>query len=184
MGMHGDLPDSAPDDLEALRAALLAPSVIVGSPPRGESHRGSGRSLSRGGQSQGLECRGLVRAFEAADREDAVASFTGPARNERHGSSSRWNCNWRSLKTSASEDDLTAEQAATRAGITTVSAFTRQRPARKPFPEHLPRERVIVPGPTSCASLWLRRGCPSSAKTVTETLEVHPAAMEGDPARA
>ena len=53
------------------------------------------------------------------------------------------------LETSASEDDLTAEQAVTRAGITTVSAFTRQRPARAA--EHLPRERVIVPGPTNCA---------------------------------
>jgi hypothetical protein len=26
---------------------------------------------------------------------------------------------------------------------------SRKRPARKPFPEHLPRERVIVPGPTT-----------------------------------
>jgi transposase len=26
----------------------------------------------------------------------------------------------------------------------------RRRPSRKPFPEHLPRERVVVPAPTSC----------------------------------
>ena len=44
---------------------------------------------------------------------------------------------------------------------------------RKPFPAHLPRERVAVPGPTSCA-------CCGSAKLskigedVTETLEAIP----------
>jgi transposase len=27
----------------------------------------------------------------------------------------------------------------------------RKRPSRKPLPEHLPRERVIVPGPIACS---------------------------------
>ena len=31
-----------------------------------------------------------------------------------------------------------------------VSAFERRRPARKPFPEHLPRERVVIEAPSSC----------------------------------
>ena len=34
------------------------------------------------------------------------------------------------------------------AKTTTVAAFTRKRPSRQPFPAHLPRERVVVPGPT------------------------------------
>src|SRR5260370_42020863 len=52
------------------------------------------------------------------------------------------------LEASATEDELAAERAVAR--TTEVGAFTRKRPSRKPFPEHLPRERVIVPGPTAC----------------------------------
>src|SRR4029453_4246718 len=32
----------------------------------------------------------------------------------------------------------------------TVKSFQRKRPARKPFPEHLPRERVVIAAPASC----------------------------------
>ena len=32
-----------------------------------------------------------------------------------------------------------------------VAAFARNWPSCKPFPDHLPRERVVVHGPTSCA---------------------------------
>ncbi len=53
------------------------------------------------------------------------------------------------LEATATEDELAAEMAA--AKTTKVASFTRKRPSRKPFPEHLPRERVIVPGPTACA---------------------------------
>src|SRR5437868_13545500 len=45
------------------------------------------------------------------------------------------------LEASATVDELAAERSA--AKTTTVTAFTRKRPSRKPFPEHLPRERVI-----------------------------------------
>lgn len=55
------------------------------------------------------------------------------------------------LEASATEDELAAERAT--AATTTVQAFTRQRPSRKPFPEHLPRERVVVPAPSlNCPS--------------------------------
>ena len=55
------------------------------------------------------------------------------------------------LEASATEDELAAEMAVARTadGSTTVGSFSRKRPSRKPFPEHLPRERVIVPGPTA-----------------------------------
>src|SRR5919112_2380858 len=52
------------------------------------------------------------------------------------------------LESSASEDEIAAERAV--AKTTNVVAFTRKRPARQPFPEHLPRERVVEPGPTAC----------------------------------
>jgi transposase len=75
------------------------------------------------------------------------------------------------LEASATEDELAAERAA--AKTTTVAAFTRKRPSRKPFPEHLPRERVIAPAPSAClccGSARLRK----LGEDVTETLEVIP----------
>jgi len=75
------------------------------------------------------------------------------------------------LEATATEDDLAAELAATR--TTKVAAFIRKRPARKPFPEHLPRERRIVPGPTACACCGGRR-LSKLGEDVTETLEVIP----------
>src|SRR5215467_7342899 len=74
------------------------------------------------------------------------------------------------LEAAATEDELAAAKAA---ATTPVRAFTRRKPARKPFPAHLPRERVIVPGPTTC-------GCCGSSRLaklgedVTETLEAVP----------
>jgi transposase len=71
------------------------------------------------------------------------------------------------LVTDAAEDAIRAEK------TTKVAAFERKKPVRKPFPEHLPRERVVVEAPTSCT-------CCGSAKIVkmgedvTETLEVVP----------
>jgi transposase len=75
------------------------------------------------------------------------------------------------LESSATEDEIAAEMAV--AKTRTVAAFTRKRPARKPFPEHLPRERVIVPGPATClccGSVRLRK----LGESVTETLESVP----------
>src|SRR5881398_2076566 len=75
------------------------------------------------------------------------------------------------LESSASEDEIAAERAV--AKTTNVVAFTRKPPARQPFPEHLPRERVVEPGPTIC----LCCGSPRLRKLgedITETLEVIP----------
>ena len=65
------------------------------------------------------------------------------------------------LEATATEDELAAEKAA--AKTTNVAAFSRKRAARKPFPEHLPRERVVVPGPTP-APAAAARGCRSWAR--------------------
>ena len=75
------------------------------------------------------------------------------------------------LESSATEDEIAAEMAV--AKTTTVAAFTRKRPARKPFPEHLPRERVIVPGPAACLCCGGAR-LRKLGETVTETLESIP----------
>jgi transposase len=79
------------------------------------------------------------------------------------------------LEASASEDEFAAEQAAARAssGRIGVTSFTRKRPSRKPFPEHLPRERVVVPAPAVCGCCGSDRLC-KLGEDVTETLEVIP----------
>jgi transposase len=75
------------------------------------------------------------------------------------------------LEAAAGEDETAAEQAASE--TTEVRSFKRKRPSRKPFPEHLPRERVVIAAPESCP-------CCGSAKLsklgedITETLEVIP----------
>jgi len=74
------------------------------------------------------------------------------------------------LEADAGEDELAAEMVAKGSA---VRAFERKRPSRKPFPEHLPRERVVIAAPTNCS-------CCGSAKLsklgedITETLEVIP----------
>ncbi|WP_340318392.1 IS66 family transposase [Rhizorhabdus argentea] len=75
------------------------------------------------------------------------------------------------LEADAGEDDLAAEAAVRKA--TNVTAFERKRPARKPFPEHLPRERVVVPAPCSCPACGGAR-LSRLGEDVTETLEVIP----------
>lgn len=75
------------------------------------------------------------------------------------------------LEAAASEDELAAERAA--ATDTTVGAFTRRKPSRKPFPEYLPRERIIVPGPTACTCCGSTR-LARLGEDITETLEVVP----------
>jgi transposase len=75
------------------------------------------------------------------------------------------------LEASASEDDLAAEMAA--AKTTNIAAFERKRPIRKPFPEHLPRERVVIPSPCSCPACGGKR-LSKLGEDVTETLEVIP----------
>ena len=75
------------------------------------------------------------------------------------------------LEAAATEDEIQAEK--TTAKTTTVAAFTRNRPARKPFPEHLPRERVVVPGPSACTCCGGAR-LSRLGEDVTETLEVIP----------
>jgi transposase len=75
------------------------------------------------------------------------------------------------LETAATEDEIAAEMSAAKA--TKVASFTRQRPSRKPFPDHLPRERVIVPGPVACACCGSAR-LSKLGEDITETLEVIP----------
>ncbi len=74
------------------------------------------------------------------------------------------------LEAKATEDELAAEAMWRQAWL---PARVRGRPVRKPFPEYLPRERVVIAAPTlcpCCGSMKLSK----LGEDVTETLEVVP----------
>ncbi|SFD64670.1 Transposase C of IS166 homeodomain-containing protein [Bosea sp. CRIB-10] len=73
------------------------------------------------------------------------------------------------LEARATENEIVTQEIACLASL--PAPAPRRRPARKPFPEHLPRERVIVPAPTNCpccGSMKLSK----LGEDVTETLEI------------
>src|SRR6202045_3443972 len=75
------------------------------------------------------------------------------------------------LEASATEDELAAERAVAR--TTTVRGFTRTRPERNTFPDHLPRERVVIDPPTACECCGGNR-LRKLGEDVTRTLESVP----------
>jgi transposase len=75
------------------------------------------------------------------------------------------------LEATAAEDELAAEKAA--AQTQTIKSFRRKRPSRKPFSDHLPRERVVIPAPVSCPCCGSKK-LSKLGEDITETLEVVP----------
>lgn len=75
------------------------------------------------------------------------------------------------LEIAATEDIIRAEQ--TTASTTKVEGFERRHPVKKPFPAHLPRERVVVDGPSACTCCGSDR-IVKMGEDITETLEVVP----------
>jgi transposase len=78
------------------------------------------------------------------------------------------------LEADTAQADTAAQIAAAAAGEKmTVPSFERRRPARRPLPEHLPRERIVYPAPSACpccGGTTLRK----IGEDVTETLELIP----------
>jgi transposase len=75
------------------------------------------------------------------------------------------------LVTTASEDELAAQAAAAKAQ--SVRSFTRKRPLRKPWPDDIERERVVIEAPTTCACCGGSR-LAKIGEDVTKTLEEIP----------
>src|SRR5690348_8860086 len=75
------------------------------------------------------------------------------------------------LEATATEDELAAERAP--AQTQTVKSFQRKRPSRKPFPAHLPRERVVIAAPEGCPCCGSNK-LSKLGEDITETLEVVP----------
>ena len=142
-----------PDDVDALKVALLAARADV--------------AAARAEQSSNLALIAQLKLqIEKLNRDRF-----GPRSERTARLLDQMELQLEELEAAATEDELAAEAAA--AKTTTVAGFTRTRPARRPFPEHLPRERIVVPGPTTCACCGGTR-LSKLGEDVTETLEVVP----------
>ncbi len=155
MASAGDLPD----DIDALKAALLAANDRAA---QVEAELAVAKAKASDDQAliahQQLQIAKLTRELYGQHSERSVRLLD------------QMELAFEELESSATEDELAAEFAAK---TTNVVAFTRKRPARQPFPEHLPRERVVEPGPSNCqccGSARLRK----LGEDITETLEVIP----------
>ena len=144
---------TVPDDVETLKAALLAARAEVAVALAEQS---SNRAL----------IAHLKLQIEKLNRDRF-----GPRSERTARLLDQMELQLEELETAATEDELAAEIAA--AKTTSVAAFTRARPARRPFPEHLPRERVVVPGPVACACCGGTR-LSKLGEDVTESLETIP----------
>ena len=146
-------PKALPDDIEALKAALI---VAQAEAAAARAQRSADQALIAHLKLQ-IEKLNRERFGQRSERTARLIDQLELQLEE--------------LEASATEDELAAERAA--AKTTTVTAFTRKRPSRKPFPEHLPRERVIEPAPTACLCCGSER-LRKLGEDVTETLEVIP----------
>lgn len=75
------------------------------------------------------------------------------------------------LEATASENELAAEMGATGTGVSVRAP--RKATSRRLLPDHLPRERVVVLGPTACSCCGSTR-LAKLREDVTETLEMVP----------
>ncbi|HEY1453415.1 MAG TPA: IS66 family transposase, partial [Roseiarcus sp.] len=152
--------EALPDDVAALKAALIAERA---------------RRLEVAGDLAVARAKASEDMALIAAQKLRIAKLERQVYGQRSERSARLidqlALDFEELEASATEDELAAEQAA--AKTTTVRAFTRRRAERDTFPDHLPRERVVIDPPTVCAccgGLRLRK----LGEDVTQTLETTP----------
>jgi transposase len=153
MGPMDAVAQALPDDLDALKAALVA---------------------ERAAHAQ-------TRAERAGDQALIAHLKLGieKLRRELYGQRSergarlldQMELQLEELEATAAEEEAAAAQAAARTA--NVATFERRGPARKPLPEHLPRERVVLPSAETCPCCGGSR-LAKLGEDVTETLEVIP----------
>jgi transposase len=159
--------EAFPNDIEELKAALVAArdARIVEAARAAYAEAELAVARAKASDDQALIAHQQLRI------EKLTRQLYGPRSERTSRLLDQIELQFEELESSATEDEIAAEMAV--AKTTTVVAFTRKRPARKPFPEHLPRERVIVPGPTACLCCGGGR-LRKLGESVTETLESIP----------
>jgi transposase len=151
---------SLPDDIEVLKAALLAQATRA-------THAEAELAVAKAKASNDQALIG----HQQLQIEKLTRQLYGPRSERTSRLLNQIELQFEELESSATEDEIRAEIAV--AKTTNVASFVRKRPARKPFPEHLPRERVIVPGPTACLCCGGTR-LRKLSEDITETLESIP----------
>src|ERR1700730_13347044 len=153
--------EASPDDIDALKAALVAARAEV--------------AIVRAQQSddQALIAH-LKLQIEKLNRDRY-----GPRSERTARLLDQLELTLEDLETAATEDELAAEMAAakTKNTTTTVASFTRKRPSRKPFPDHLPRERDECDKPVFKSSLIPQAECYAislAQAPVASSLSLHP----------
>ena len=153
-------PAALPDDIKALKAALIVERA------RADAAQAEA-AIARAQQS---DAEALIAA-QKLEIEKLKREIYGPRSERARRLVDQLELELEELEATATEDELRAEKDV--AKTTTVAAFSRKRPVRKPFPEHLPRERVVVPGPAACTCCGGAR-LSMLGEDITETLEVIP----------
>ena len=153
-------PEALPDDVAALKAALI---------------------LERARRLEVAADLAVARARASEDMALIAAQKLRIAKLERqvYGQKSERSARlidqlaltFEELEANATEDELAAEQAV--AKTTTVRAFARRRAERDTFPDHLPRQQVVIDPPTACACCGGNR-LRKLGEDVTQTLETTP----------
>ena len=158
--------DSLPNDIEILKHLVRTREVELA---QARAEASTARAEASNARAEASSAEALITHLRLTI-EKLKRDLFGP-RNERKARLiDQMELQLEELEAAASEDEIAAEKAT---AITQVRAFTRRKPARLPFPAHLPRERIIVPGPTTCACCGSKR-LAKLGEDVTETLEVVP----------
>jgi transposase len=144
--------DDLPDDVEALRAALIAERAA----------RRESEARASGAEAMVAHLKLLIAKLKR-DRFGASAERGRKLLDQLE-------MQLEELEATAAEDE--AKAASTSPGTTNVRPFTRAKPVRAPLPPHLPRERVVLPSPSSCPCCGGKLA--KLGETVTETLESIP----------
>ena len=153
-------PGALPDDIEALKAALMSERAKT-------QEVAAELAVARAKASEDL----ALIAHQKLRIAKLERQIYGPRSERSSLLIEQMALTFEELEASATEDELAAEQAT--AKVTSVAGFTRQRPERNTFPEHLPRERVVIAPPTACACCGGTR-LRKMGEDVTKTLESIP----------
>ena len=149
--MDADL-DDLPDDVAALKQALVMARVTA-SEAQNKATAAEQRHFDAAAElavakAMTSEDKALI-AHQALRIAKLERQIYGPHKERSAQLQDQMVLGLEELEASATEDEIAAEIAV--AKTTAVAGFVRKRPVpRTTFPDHLPRERVVIDPPTAC----------------------------------
>jgi transposase len=160
-------PESLPSDLAAAHAMILAERTAR---VQAEAVAASAQGEAATAKAD-LSSRDALIAHLKLEIEKLRRSLYGTRSERKARLLEQMELQLEDLEAAATEDELAAQNAAAR--TQRVRSFERKRPSRKPFPEHLPRERVVIAAPEQCPCCGSTK-LSKLGEDITETLEVIP----------